>query len=197
MKAGTDNTRQLGILILLVLVALFTTTRWLRGTPATKSASAVSPAPARPATQVVRPSRTNRPAEGVNNLDPTLRFDLLKNSEQREYVSSGRNIFEPHSQEPPPQPLCNGTAKDCGKVAAVPAQPVYTGPPPIDLKFFGFASSPGTAKKIFLASGDDVFIAGEGEIVNRRYRVVRIQANSVEIEDVLNNNKQTIPLSQG
>jgi hypothetical protein len=42
-----------------------------------------------------------------------------------------------------------------------------------------------------------VFIAGEGEIVDRRYRVLRISPNSVEMEDVLNNNRQNIPLTQG
>jgi hypothetical protein len=46
-------------------------------------------------------------------------------------------------------------------------------------------------------SGDDVFLAREGEIVNRRYRIIRITNNSVEIEDVLNNNRQTTPLTQG
>src|SRR5436853_359153 len=72
-------------------------------------------------------------------------------------------------------------------------------PPPIMLKFFGFANKPGEPKKVFLSQGEDVFIAGEGEIVDRRYRILRIITNpaSVEVEDVLNNNRQTIPLTQG
>ena len=55
----------------------------------------------------------------------------------------------------------------------------------------------GQPKKIFLSQGEDVFIAAEGEIVDRRYRVLRISPNSVEMEDVLNNNRQSIPLTQG
>jgi hypothetical protein len=43
---------------------------------------------------------------------------------------------------------------------------------------------------------NDVFVAGEGDIVNRRYKVLKINQNSVEIEDVLNNNRQSIPLTQ-
>ena len=70
-------------------------------------------------------------------------------------------------------------------------------PPPINLKFFGFASKPGEPKKIFLSQGDDIFIAGEGEIVDRRYKVLRITPTAVEIEDVLNSNRQMIPLTQG
>jgi hypothetical protein len=33
--------------------------------------------------------------------------------------------------------------------------------------------------------------------VNRRYRILHIGTQSVEVEDVLNNNRQTIPLTQG
>ena len=70
--------------------------------------------------------------------------------------------------------------------------------PPIPLKFYGFASSPGEPKKIFLKSGEDVFVAGEGEIVDRRYKVIRISPNSVEMQDVVNSGPpQNIPLTQG
>jgi hypothetical protein len=66
------------------------------------------------------------------------------------------------------------------------------------LKFYGFASQPGEAKKIFLKLNEDVFVAGEGEIVDRRYKVIRITNNSVEIQDVVNSGPpQTIPLTQG
>jgi hypothetical protein len=63
------------------------------------------------------------------------------------------------------------------------------------LKFYGFANKPGQPKSVFLANGDDIFIGREGDIVNRRYKIVRIQPTQVEIEDVLNNNRQTIPLT--
>jgi hypothetical protein len=33
--------------------------------------------------------------------------------------------------------------------------------------------------------------------VDRRYRVLHIGTSSVEIEDVINNNRQSIPLTQG
>ena len=72
-----------------------------------------------------------------------------------------------------------------------------TPPPPINLKFFGFASKPGEPKKIFLSQGEVVFIAAEGDIVDRRYRVLHISPGAVDIEDVLNNNKQSIPLTLG
>jgi hypothetical protein len=52
-------------------------------------------------------------------------------------------------------------------------------------------------KKVFLSQGEDIFIAAEGEIVDRRYRVLRISPNAVDVEDVINNNRQSLPLTQG
>jgi hypothetical protein len=69
---------------------------------------------------------------------------------------------------------------------------------PIPLKYFGSVNLTGQAKKIVLSKGDDVFIAGEGEIVDRRYKVVRISATSVEIQDlVVGGLPQSIPLTEG
>ena len=39
------------------------------------------------------------------------------------------------------------------------------------------------------------FVLHEGDIVNRRYKIVKINANNIEVLDVLNNNRQTIPLT--
>ena len=68
---------------------------------------------------------------------------------------------------------------------------------PIELKYYGFANRPGEPRSIFLAHDGDVFIAREGDIVNRRYKIVRVTPNAVEILDVLSNNRQSIPLTQG
>ena len=46
--------------------------------------------------------------------------------------------------------------------------------------------------------GENVWVAGEGEIVNRRYKVIRISPTSVEMQDVVNSGPpQNIPLTQG
>ena len=58
------------------------------------------------------------------------------------------------------------------------------------------ATGPGL-KKVMLVQGDEVFVATEGQVVDRHYRIVKINPNSVEIEDLLNSNRQTIPLTAG
>jgi hypothetical protein len=124
----------------------------------------------------------------------------LAASEKTQYQGNGRNIFVSQAEDIP-QPKGPGVT-DTGKpgdetigsykIPPIPPQP------PIPLKFYGFASSPGEPKKIFLKLGEDVFVAGEGEIVDRRYKVMRISATSVEIQDLVNSGPpQNIPLTQG
>ena len=115
----------------------------------------------------------------------------MKLSEETEYKGAGRNIFIAEAEIPKP------VEPPIKKAETPPPPPGPPPPPPINLKFVGFASGAGEPTKVFLTQGDDVFVAEEGQIVNRRYKVMRIHANSVEIEDVLSNNRQTIPLTAG
>src|SRR5579864_1719463 len=124
------------------------------------------------------------------NLDPRLRLDLLKSSEDINYAGTGRNIFLSYEEAPIPKPVADPRL-DKSKAAN------QNQPPPITLRFFGFANKPGQPRKVFLAKGQDIFIAGEGDIVDRRYKVLRIGPTSIELQDVLNNNRQSIPITQG
>jgi hypothetical protein len=160
------------------------------------------PAPARPTTQPATTARTRTTggnsstkkaeSEGSKSLDPTLRFDLLAQSEHTLYTGNGRNVFS-LTAPPPPIPKV---------VASLHPDAVPTGPPPpppkprIMLTFYGYETSKGHSKRIFLINpNQDVFIAGEGDIVDRRYKVVKIAQSTVEIEDILNDDTQTIHIT--
>lgn len=142
-----------------------------------------------------RNSRTgkDRPEIG-ERLDPTLDLRLLAETEQTKYAGTGRNIFV--AQVDIPKPIASPIKPEELGPVGPPAPPPPPPPPPINLKFFGFANKPGEPKKVFLSQGDDVFIAVEGDIVDRRYKIIHINPTSVEVEDVLYNNKQSIPLTQ-
>lgn len=146
---------------------------------------------------LAQPDAANRRgrAKGGPPLDPTLRTDLLKNSEETEYKGSGRNIFEARAEIP--EASQSVIARKTELPPQPPPDPGPPPPPPIPLKFYGFANRPGQPKSVFLANGDDIFIGHEGDIVNRRYKIVHIMPNQVEIEDVQNNHHEAIPLTQG
>jgi hypothetical protein len=117
-------------------------------------------------------------------------MDLLKTSEDVTYQGSGRDIFQNQPDPPPPIPK--------PIVSVMPTTPeAPPPPPPIPLKFYGFSGAKSGPKQVFLSKGDDIFIAKEGQIVDRRYKIVKIGPNSVEVEDVLTNNRQTLPLTAG
>jgi hypothetical protein len=194
VKLGTENRKQVIALAVLGVIALLVVAREFWPAPATTVATATpvsSTGTARPATRRTASGKLVQVQEP--RLDPTLDFKLLAQSEEIKYTGNGRNIFVAGSVATIDKPKGNGTTDR--PVAFTP--PLVPPPPPITLKFFGFANKPGEAKKVFLSQGEDVFIAGEGEIVDRRYRVLRISPNAVEMEDVLNNNRQSIPLTQG
>jgi hypothetical protein len=203
VQLGLDNKKKatwaavLGLIAVLVFAYEFIPMLTESSTPAS-SAQAAAPAATR--TPIAKSKGRQTPAKKVKveSLDPTLKLDLLATSEQTRYEGNGRNIFVSQAEEIP-VPVTHGNT-DGKKEETVPRYVTPTPPvaPPIPLKFYGFASSPGESKKIFLKMGEDVFVAGEGEIVDRRYKVMRITNTSVEIQDMVNSGPpQNIPLTQG
>jgi hypothetical protein len=206
VKLGVENRKQmmaaavLGVFLLLIVVYQFmpSSSTIASTTPAT---TAMGPE----GTSVPSPRATARRGSGSasgkkehppQSLDPTLHLTQLAATEQIKYEGSGRNIFVSQPDPVIPVPVAPGTVGP--NDPKIWQAPPLAAAPPIPLKFFGFASKPGEPKKIFLSKGEDVFIAGEGEIVDRRYKVVRISPTSVEIQDVVGSGPpQSIPLTQG
>jgi hypothetical protein len=196
MKLGAENRTQVIILAVLGGVALLSLAYqfWPSSEVTASPTQVASTTTARPATRRTASGKIVPIIEP--RLDPTLDLNLLTQSEEIKYSGNGRNIFVAGSMPTIEKPKKSG-ATDHDKQAELHYPPPPPPPPPITLRFFGFASKPGEAKRIFLSQGEDVFIAGEGDIVDRRYRVLHITNTSVEMEDVINNNRQSIPLTPG
>ena len=196
MKLGTEDKKKTAIAAALLIVAVFLLVRAFTGgedssAPAAKPvavAPRASTAAQSASTQTMR--KTARPLL-AQTLDPTLRFDLLKSSEDVTYKGNGRNIFSSQAP-PPPQPIPQPV--DPAIIAQQQAPPP---PPPSGLKFYGFAGPKNGAKKIFLLKGEDIFLAKEGDVVDRRYKIVHVGTSSVDVQDVLTNHTETIPLTAG
>lgn len=225
MKLGIDEPKKLIILGALVLVGGYiefsgvfsSSSSSPAPSPAAHRASPVTPPDSvQTARPVARSSRSRiqndefhpvlhskRPEERIDpaTVDPTLRLDLLAKVQQAELAGPGRNVFQ--FGQAPPKPLPPEPKVPLSKppvAIAPPAPPKPAGPPPpppISLRYYGFSSVPGSSTKTaFFLDGEDILVAKEGETLKRRYRVLRIGATSVVMEDTESKRQQTLPLAE-
>jgi hypothetical protein len=189
VNKGSENKKQVRWMIALLAIALLV---GIYDFVDFGSSSANSPSPASTSAgnQQKKPALTETADNGT--LDPRLRLDILAASQSKKYESGGRNIFR--MEEKPPALAADVRTRPPFGPDPLPTPPPPPPPPMIPLKFYGFASKPTEPKKIFLFDEGEVFVARQGDIVERKYKVIQINNTSVIIEDVLNNNKQTIPL---
>lgn len=136
-----------------------------------------------------------RMASTSSSLDPTLDESAMLRTESLVYSGTGRNIFS--SISAPPMVIPNNVPKARPGVVLPVMPPMPVGPPPpppINLKYFGTAVRVNGRKQAFLLQGEDVYLASEGDIVARKYRIVTIGTNNIQVEDLVNKDTQTLPL---
>jgi hypothetical protein len=187
--------------------------------PAPLAAKSVPPAPAASATR--RPATSSRgtagrgratgqtaPARnGAGVLSGVEEVHLAKlEQEEPEPIDGHRNPFgfgaDPKSASASSASAKGGGANGLTPMQAPPAPPVAMGPPPvpppppITLKFFGVITAPGRIGRVAaLGDGKFVYHGREGEIVEGRYRIVKIAEESIQMEYVDGRGRQTIRLS--
>jgi hypothetical protein len=122
------------------------------------------------------------------SMDPALRLGLLRETEETIYLGGGRNIFR--VVEAPSR--IEAFPKSEQKHLELPRLAEH---PAIPLSFFGF-SRKGGVRTAFLLKGEDVFLAREGDIVDRRYRIVRVRPAAVDVEDLLGERSEELVLPQ-
>ncbi|MGA8741472.1 MAG: hypothetical protein WB561_09850 [Terracidiphilus sp.] len=198
---GIENKRQVYIVIALAIIILSAGGYELYNSFSTPSTPVVT-APARPNVAARPGNGTNQRATAAagpqaqhvasNNIDPTLHFDKLAQSEDVVYAGTGRNIFSAQSAPVIPQPIAPARPNQNNVADTVPQVPR---PPAIDLKYFGYSQSRDKSMQAFLVRGDDIFLARPGDVVDHRYKVDSIMPGSVQITDLGYNNTQTVPLS--
>jgi hypothetical protein len=130
--------------------------------------------------------------------DPTLKMEAMLVTESLVYTGSGRNIFSANSA-PPAVVIPKAIAPARPNAAAQAAAQAALGPPPpppIELKFFGVETRANGTRQAFLLHGEDVFLASAGDVVQRRYKVDSVSANSIEVEDLTDNNRATLTLQK-
>ncbi len=157
-----------------------------------------------------RPSmKPKRPEDGVDpmTVDPTLRLDLLAKLHEVKLEGGTRSLFDFGQAAPPktadvkiiPKPLkgANGKTPQLALNPAAPVTPPKPPPPAIPLKFYGYVNQtkPGV-KRAFFIEGEEIFVAAEGELIKKRYKIVRIGVTSAVVEDTQFQHQQTLPLEE-
>lgn len=193
MRLGAENKRNRLIAMVVVPVAL-TLIAHAVWQMASQGGSTASPAPPPVSTSTTASSsHTAQRLESASELDPTLHPEWMAMAENTRYTGTSRNIFSKDSL-PPAQMQAMAKPIAPARLSAAAADTGPPPPPPIELKFYGFATEKNGRKLIFLLHGEDIFIAGPGDVVDGRYKVVRIDGNSVTIQDLAYNDQQTLPL---
>ena len=222
MKVGAERKKMvfLGVLAVVAAYLLYTN---LFSTPSTaaRTRASLQPVPeAMPLPGVTRPGGTSRTRTArtssefrpslktkdldVSAIDPKLRLDLLAKVQAVEMGAAQRNLFQFGAATPPiavkePAKIVPLTPAQIAQQQALqnPGPPQPPPPPPITLKYYGYAAQRVDGRKrAFFLDGDDIFVAAEGELIKRRYKVVRIGVSSVEVEDTQFNHTQPLPLAE-
>ena len=223
-KVGAEP-KKIAVLVVLVLVAgyFLLPNRESTETAAPVKSSANAPEPLRAVGRsTTRPSGKNGPRGANSNprefrpsfrakdidtsrVDPTLHLSLLAKLKTVAVEAGTRSLFdigappvELKVKEPPKIEI----AKTVGPVAPSPDPPKAEPTPepkapPVPLKFYGFVNPPKAGiKRAFFLDGEEIVIAGEGDLIKKRYKIVRIGLNSAVVEDTQfkSNNQQTLAL---
>jgi len=194
LRLGTENKRQVYLVIGLFAVILIIACVEILGTFGHSSPPPVSVTAAPPPTPRAPASATPAiDAQKLSNagLDPSLRLDKLALNESVVYAGTGRNIF---SAESAPVRIETPVASARAAAALTPVLPAVPRPPTIDLKYFGYTQAKDKSLQAYFVRGEDIFMARTGEIVDHRYRIGAIQPTGVQVTDLSYNNTQTLPL---
>lgn len=148
-----------------------------------------------------RPSLKRKKGFDPTRVDPRLNLALLTKLRAVPLEGGQRSLFDFSTQPIPevkkieiadrsPKPMPVGPP-----VAVPPTPPPPPQAPPIPLKFYGFVSAT-DSKQAFFLDGDDILVAREGDVLKKRYKIIRIGLNSAVLEDTQFKSEQTLGLVQ-
>ena len=157
-------------------------------------------------TAAVQPSEPKTSGNPPAANDARIRLDLVEKSLGTEGNIGKRNLFQ-YQQAPPAavSTTARGAAPPSFRNTAptqttTPAQtfrpPGPPQPPPIGLKYQGFAATqaPNRGFTAFLSDDSRHYNVTVGEVLMGRFRIASISDKSVEVEDLEYNRRQILPL---
>jgi hypothetical protein len=195
-----QDRQKLSILVILLVVLALTVVLGYR-----MSGPAVTAAVQVPETK----TSANPPAP----TDARIRLDLIETPEASKEEVGRKNVFQ-YGQTRQTTTAGSSAPRGGGSTAATPGTPstpvtpppaitpppgpvAPPPPPPVPLKYHGYAIENSSRRQMTAFLVDDTshhYNVNVGEILMGRYRVAQISTGAVEIEDIQNNRRQTLPL---
>lgn len=181
----------LAVAATVVLVAI-----WPRGT-----ADTTGSAPERPRDEAAGGAQADPavpPPLGLDRMEasrtaPANRRDLFRFGAVQ--PAPGAAPADPGQAQPRPPAGRRGT-----QAQPAPIAPVDPGPPqpaPIPLRYVGYADNPGVGRVAALSDGRFTYNGREGDVIEGKWRVVKIGVESVVLEYVNGTGRQTLRLAGG
>lgn len=143
------------------------------------------------------PSQQDPPplAEVTN---PHIRMEEIGRARNAEYKGSGRNPFSLAAA--PAQVAQNLKAEKKFENYGPKPKPPDPPLPPLTLgnvKFYGYGSVNGASRHAFFTDGEGVVqILGEGDVLLKRFRIIRIGNDHIEFEEISTGRIGTAPLEE-
>ncbi len=128
--------------------------------------------------------------------NPSLRLDLLAEIQRLDYTGMKRNIF--NAAPLPPQTQANVPAPKVEIMGPAPAPAPPEDPPLVPpFKFYGYVVDARSGRRRgFFTNGDDIWVAAEGDLVQRRFKLVRLSNTRAEVEEIATKKRATLPLDE-
>lgn len=130
--------------------------------------------------------------------NPHIRIEDIERARNAEYKGSGRNPFSPTAAPPAPGVKIAKQAEKFENYGPWQKPPDPPPPPltlPPNVKFYGYGSSlNGPSRRAFFHDGDDVQILGEGDVLLKRFRIIRIGNDHIEFQEISSGRIGTAPL---
>ena len=189
------KTRSQGLLLAGLLVVLALALWWNFGGVANEHATAGASDRVRATAQAAR-----RGAQAPDAVVESIALDRLEKPAP-EPTAAGRNPFrfEAQRQAAPSEGherAGRRSVPDDEPAGPVPNGAGAAGPPPIPLRFIGTVDELSRHLKLaVLSDGRNVFYGREGDIIEGRYRILRIGVESIEMVYVDGRGQQTIRLT--
>lgn len=181
-KAERATITILGVLCVALVVSLV----WKVFSSAMPHVNAAQSPSTRDAHAVVRkPAAAPAPRrDELDRFNPELNLVLLKQIEAHPLPNSERNPFE---YPPPPK-----TKVEAPVVTPQPPPP----PPPPPIKAIGYSVKPGNVAEAVVADETDIYVVHVGDTFAKRYHVLSIAPNQIDIQDAQTQQTVHLPIAQ-